>query len=130
METTATEIKTNVINWFEIPVSDMERARAFYSQVFGWDIHTEDMGGALMGFFPHENRNISGALVLHESYIPTEHGCRIYFDCGDDLQPILDRVEPHGGQVTMPKAQITPEIGYYAMFRDTEGNLLALHSAH
>ncbi|MFC4721323.1 hypothetical protein ACFO5O_03235 [Geojedonia litorea] len=31
-------MKTNMVGWFEIPVSDMERAKAFYEAVFQIEI--------------------------------------------------------------------------------------------
>jgi hypothetical protein len=41
---------------------------------------------------------------------------------------ILNRVEPAGGRIMVGKTLITPELGFFAMFTDADGNRLALHS--
>jgi predicted enzyme related to lactoylglutathione lyase len=52
----------------------------------------------------------------------------LYLNANPDLSPVLGRIPAAGGKVLLPKTQITPEIGYKAVFEDTEGNRLALHS--
>jgi uncharacterized protein len=118
----------NVINWFEIPVKDFERAKEFYCQILQINMYTQKMGSCMMGFFPMEDPAVGGAIAKGEGYIPGSNGTRIYLNGGDDLSVVLLRVEPAGGRVLVPKTLITPEIGYYALFLDTEGNKLALHS--
>jgi predicted enzyme related to lactoylglutathione lyase len=51
-----------------------------------------------------------------------------YLNGGDNLKPILGRVEKSGGKIVIPKTEITPEIGCFSVFEDTEGNHVALHS--
>lgn len=118
----------NMINWFEIPVSDFDRAEKFYNDIFVIKLHREQMGNFLMGFFPYEAGAASGAIVIGDGYIPADHGTLIYFNGGDDLSGILSRVESAGGKVLFPKTLIAEQIGYFAVFTDTEGNKLALHS--
>jgi len=120
----------NILNWFEISVSDMARARKFYEAVFGITMHEAEMMGMKMAFFPAEPKNgkVSGALVQGDGYTPSTDGARIYFNGNPDLSVALGRVEAAGGQVTMPKTHITPDIGYMAFFTDSEGNGVALHS--
>ena len=57
----------NIAVWFEIPVKDMERARLFYSNMLGYDLPVQDLGGVLMAFFPMEGHGNSGALVQGEA---------------------------------------------------------------
>jgi len=114
--------------WFEIPVTDMDRAAAFYSELMGYEIKVEEMFGSKMGFFPMEDVPMSGALTYTEDAKPGADGVLIYLNGGEDLSEMLARVEPAGGKVIVPKSKISDDIGFYATFIDTEGNKLALHS--
>ena len=119
-----------MIGWFEIPVNDMDRAKAFYSAVFNIDIQVQDFGGVLMGWFPfvEGKSGASGSLIKHEAYQPSDtQGVLIYFS-SSDVSNELSRVEEAGGKVVQAKTQISPDIGYMALFIDTEGNRMALHS--
>ena len=53
----------NAINWFEIPAKDLDRACSFYSSVLRGDIHREEIMGQKMGFLPHGQQEVGGALV-------------------------------------------------------------------
>lgn len=118
----------NFINWFEIPASNFTRAVTFYSNLLGVEIHQTELFGTQMGFLPTDGTNVSGAIVAGADYAPSKDGVTIYLNGGENLQPMLDKVEPAGGHVIVPKTQISEEMGYFAMFIDTEGNKLALHS--
>jgi len=118
----------NMINWFEIPAADFNRASRFYKNVLQVPVEETEMFGTRMGFFPAGADTVSGAIVQGEGYTPSATGALLYLNGGDDLQTTLDRVEPNGGRVLMPKTQISPEVGYFALFLDTEGNKMALHS--
>ena len=118
-----------MVVWFEIPVSDMGRAKTFYETVFDLEINEVDFGGLLMGWFPGygEAHGATGTLIKQESYIPSKEGTLVYFH-SDDVQNELSRVEAAGGTIYQPKTQISPEHGYMGVFIDTEGNRVALHS--
>lgn len=120
----------NAINWFEISVADIARAKKFYEAVFNVTMHEAEMMGMKMAFFPAEpgNGKVSGGLVQGDDYKPSTEGAKIYFNGNPDLSVALGRVEAAGGKILMPKTHITPEIGYMAFFMDTEGNTVALHS--
>jgi predicted enzyme related to lactoylglutathione lyase len=124
-------MKHDMVVWFEIPVSDMERAKKFYETVFKIDINIVDFGGLLMGWFPDrgEVNGARGTLIKQESYIPSQEGTLVYFGC-DDVQNELDRVKKAGGKIYQPKTEISPEHGFMGVFIDTEGNRVALHSNH
>lgn len=123
------DIIKNALNWFEIPVADFERARHFYSDIFQFDMPVRPMGELMMGFLLHEpDRGIGGAIVYGEGYRPAVEGTLVYLNGGEDLNPVLERVNQAGGQVLVPKTRIAQDMGYYALFRDTEGNRLGLHS--
>ena len=119
----------NIAVWFEIPVKDMERARLFYGNVLGYDLPVQDLGGVLMAFFPMAGHGNSGALVQSDGYEPCQRGTVVYLNAGEDLAESLERIEPAGGGIVVPKTKITDEYGHFALFRDPEGNLVGLHSA-
>ena len=123
-----------MISWFELPVSDMNRAQKFYETVFNVKISIQEFGGILMGWFPPAEDitapGISGSLVKNESYIPSAtHGALVYFNSqSGDLSNELSRVEAAGGKVLQDKTLISNEVGYMGMFLDSEGNRVALYN--
>jgi len=121
----------NMISWFEIPVSDIERAKKFYETIFEINLVSMDMGDEFkMEVFPGDENSVSGSLVYNESWYKPSNtdGPLIYLNGNPDLQTIQDKVEQAGGKVTIPKREISPDHGYMAVFEDTEGNRIALHS--
>lgn len=122
-------MKTNPVAWFEIPVTDMTRAKTFYDKALDIEIQVTDFGGVLMGFFPSvgETPGATGSLVQYKSYIPSHEGTLVYFS-SEDVQIELDRIDTAGGKIMQPKTQISPEHGYMGVFEDCEGNRVALHS--
>jgi predicted enzyme related to lactoylglutathione lyase len=124
------EMLHNSINWFEIPVSDFDRAKKFYSAIYDFDMPEMTMGPNRMGFFLSDSQKggIGGAIVQGEGYIPTTSGVKVYLNGGSDLNIVLNRVEKAGGKVLLQKTLITPDLGYFAVFQDSEGNHVSLHS--
>ena len=123
-------MKHNVVGWFEIPVTNIERAKTFYDTVFGVEVQIQDFGGTLMGWFPFAEGKlgVSGSLIQNKSYVPSESkGVLIYFS-SKDVNTEINRVVEAGGKIVQPKTQISPDIGYMALFIDCEGNRIALHS--
>ena len=122
----------NALNWFEIPVSNFERAKKFYETIFNYEMPESFMGSTRMGFFLYDFKagKVGGAIVLNEQLSPSENGSLIYLNAQPDLQIILDKVEGAGGIILKAKTIISEEqnLGYWALMRDTEGNRVALHS--
>jgi uncharacterized protein len=118
----------NLINWFEIPATDFSRAVSFYKAVLGLDIQETEMFGTKTGFFPNDGKNVSGAIVQGKGYTPSMNGILAYLNGGNDLQTILDKVESNHGKVIVPKTAISPEMGNFGIFTDTEGNKMAVYS--
>ncbi|MAB48820.1 MAG: glyoxalase [Flavobacteriaceae bacterium] len=118
-----------MVGWFEIPVSDMARAKKFYETVFKVEVKDVDFGGLKMGWFPDNNGayGATGTLIQQESYIPSQEGTLVYF-MSEDVQNELDRIEAAGGKIYQPKTKISDEHGFMGVFIDTEGNRVALHS--
>lgn len=120
----------NVINWFEIPATDFNRAVAFYTAILDTELSEVEMFGTKMGLFPSDGTNVAGAIVEGEGYTPSADGVVAYLNGGEDLQNVLNKVEGNHGKVIVPKTQISPEMGYFGMFIDSEGNKMAVHSMH
>jgi hypothetical protein len=122
-------MKENMVTWFEIPVTDMDRAKKFYEAVFNVKLMVQDMGELVMAWFPHIGGapGAMGTLVKNENYKPSEAGSLLYF-FSENVQNELDRIEKAGGKIKQGKKMISPEHGYMALFNDTEGNRLALYS--
>jgi len=123
---TAPKLK-DFVGWFEIPALNFDKAVAFFDHIY--DIKMERVITAThsMAIFP-SNGGIGGSVVQGPGSVPGQSGPLIYLNGGEDLEAILSRVEEAGGRVIMPKTFISEESGYFAIFIDTEGNKLALHS--
>ena len=124
--------KENALNWFEISVSDISRAKKFYEAIFGIQMDQQEMMGMQMAFFPSEDMNskVSGSLVQGPMHKPSHDGAKIYLNGNPDLSHALSKVEAAGGKVLMPKTKISDDIGFMALLSDSEGNAVALHSNH
>lgn len=122
---------TNAISWFEIPTNDIDRAQKFYETIFNMQMVPLDNPHIQMRLFPLENMmNVGGSITFNkEFYKPSAtDGVVVYLNANPDVQIVLDRIEAAGGKIIIPKTQISPEYGYMAMFIDTEGNRVGLHS--
>ncbi len=119
----------SAINWFELPAIDYNRAKKFYETVLGIKIEPMPNQKGNYGVFPADigNGGVGGGLVSGDGYEPSQKGSLVYLNGGDDLSEPLGRVEKAGGKIIMPKTSIG-ENGFIAMFIDTEGNKVALHS--
>jgi predicted enzyme related to lactoylglutathione lyase len=121
--------ETNALNWFEIPVTDIGRAKAFYEAIFEINMEEMEMPGMKYAMFPAGamNGKVGGGLAQSPVHTPGTTGAIIYLNANPDLQQVLDRIEAAGCKITMPKTSIGPN-GFMAFFTDTEGNSMALHS--
>jgi hypothetical protein len=80
--------------------------------------------GFLRGASPEE---IGGGIVKGDGYEPSANGSIIYLNGGKDLSIPLSKVETAGGKVLLPKTSLG-EMGFMALFIDTEGNKVGFHS--
>ena len=116
------------VSIFEIPATDLSRAVDFYQAILGIPIEKMEMPGMEMGIFPYEEQMVTGVIMKREGYNPSADGVTLYLNGGDDLQNILGKVEPNGGEIIVPKTAHADDSGFFALFLDTEGNKLGLHS--
>ena len=120
----------NSINWVEIPVINFELAKEFYSRIYDYEMSESMMGPKRMGFLPMDpdSMGVGGAIVQGNDYVPSSLGAKVYLNGGKDLLTVLNRVIAAGGVIIHPKTKISDNIGYFAVFQDTEGNHIHLHS--
>jgi len=114
----------NSIVHFEIPADNVQRAKQFYEQAFGWKI-TDPWN---MNYFIVETRNkgeegINGGLMQRKS---PEQPFMNYIAV-DSIDVFCKKVEAANGVIVMPKTEIAPGMGWIAAFKDTEGNILGFH---
>jgi predicted enzyme related to lactoylglutathione lyase len=121
-------IVTNPVYYFEIPVTDLDRAIRFYSSVFDFELTRQNVDGYDMALLPRTDSapGASGALAVGDVYVPSRNGPIIYFDV-DDIDATLERALTQGAIVLYPKKHIG-EAGYVAEIQDSEGNRIALHA--
>jgi len=126
---------TNAVNWFDIPVADISRAKKFYETIFDIKMETAKTdAGEEMAFFPRIPNTImglsgilSGSLLKSDKLKPGKDGPIIYLNASPLVQTVIDKVEPAGGKLVQPRTKIPA--GYIAVCMDTEGNRIGLHAA-
>lgn len=116
-----------IVNWLEIPVTDMKRARSFYEQVFDFEIVDMKVGNETYPCFPgKEAGGFSGALVQYDFTAPGKKGPLVYLKAYEPIDVMIQRISDAGGKIVKEKSEIAPGFGFFALFEDPEGNLLAL----
>lgn len=120
---------------FEIPADDIHRANKFYTRVFGWDI--QKFPGQDMEYYgactvpinkktrmPKEIGAINGAIMKKEAPVKS---ITIAINVSS-IDSYLKKVEAAGGKTVMGKTPVG-DMGFYAYFKDTEGNIIGLWEA-
>ena len=117
---------TPAMTYFEIPVTDMDRAVQFYTSVFGVSLTREIVDGYDMALFPpaEDGWGASGALAKGDVYVPSKTGAILYFRVAS-IDDILARATAAGADILFPKKDIG-DLGYVAEIEDSEGNRIAL----
>lgn len=118
----------NLVSIVEIPSIDFSRAVTFYQAILDISIKEMDMDGIQMGLFAADEHAVSAAVIKSPDYKPSADGVTVYLNGGNDLQKVLDKITPNNGKVIIPKTAIGPDMGFYAIFLDTEGNKLGLYA--
>ena len=124
----------NPVGWFEIYVDDMGRAKSFYESVFQIELQNmmppgeESSAHMEMNMFTGDmtSYGATGALIKMEGMPAGQNSVMVYFSC-EDCAAEEARVKEFGGSVERSKFSIG-EHGFITVFKDTEGNMLGLHS--
>jgi predicted enzyme related to lactoylglutathione lyase len=114
---------------FEIPADDLDRARAFYQDAFGWTINAiPELGYNIVETTPTDETNvpaepgaINGGMLRREAPITSP----VITIGVDDVNAALQRVEELGGKTEIPKQSVA-DMGFSAYFTDPEGNVVGL----
>jgi predicted enzyme related to lactoylglutathione lyase len=114
------------INWFEIPVSNMDRAAKFYGELVGGPLRRETFQEIPHAFLGDPASGVGGALVKDPHNKPSADGNVVYLGSAD-IEGAIARVRPLGAEVLVPKTDIG-EHGHIAVLRDSEGNRIGLHT--
>lgn len=119
---------SNPVGWFDIHVSNLDRAKKFYETVFNLKLTDLPIEWGKQSLFPfnHESSNISGALVEKADFSPSSNNTVIYFETADCVAE-EEKITQAGGKVVQPKMNIG-EFGFISIFIDSEGNTVGLHS--
>ena len=119
----------HALNWFEIPVRDMDRAQAFYEALLATSIRRETIAANELGVFVYDEAGVGGCLIAGDSAPqPSANGTLVYLNAKPSLDAVLARVEAAGGRVATPKVQLPGAMGCFAHITDSEGNRVGLHA--
>ena len=120
----------NAVGWFDIYVSDMDRAVSFYEAVLETKLEKMDdpTGETQMMSFAGDMQayGAAGALVKTEHAKPGPGGTQVYFSV-EDCATQQERVSDAGGTVIRPKFSIG-QFGFVVLCKDTEGNMIGFNS--
>jgi predicted enzyme related to lactoylglutathione lyase len=120
---------TRVINWFEIPAANFERAVAFYENTLGIALKRDQMNGRRLALFPYEGTATGGCVCEAPAADAGPGGPLIYLEAGADVGTVLSRIEANGGRVVTGATRVSDDIGDIGVFIDTEGNRVGVHRA-
>ena len=122
-------MQRDAIHWFEIPVTDIDRAQRFYETLLAQSLRREEMGPQTLAVFAYDG-GIGGALLKSaHAPTPTTDGNIVYLNAGPSLDAVLARASELGAKVLLPKLELPGTIGFIAQIVDCEGNRVGLHSA-
>jgi predicted enzyme related to lactoylglutathione lyase len=115
--------------WFELPVTDLTRARGFYERVFATALKTDDRFPGLAMFPRIADDAVTGALTETPGMQQAIGGALVYLNCDGQLDAVLKRAKAAGGEVVQEVAQLPGNMGWIAQLRDLDGNRIGLHAA-
>jgi predicted enzyme related to lactoylglutathione lyase len=114
-----------LISWVEIPAVDIERAVKFYNTIFNLDMEILDFGKEKMACFPNEE----GAISLSPDFKPSEDGVLVSLNANEEMDITIEKIINAGVRLITPKTKIEADgKGFFAVFIDSEGNRIGLHS--
>ncbi len=118
----------NPVGWFDIHVSNINRAKKFYETVFSIKLTDLPIEWGKQSLFPfdYQGSNISGALVEKVDMIANGNNTVVYFETEDCIAEER-KIEDAGGKIVQPKMNIG-DFGFVSIFIDSEGNTIGLHS--
>lgn len=124
-------VRRNALNWFELPVVDLDRAQRFYETVLDASLDRSPMGpDTTLAVFPYVRGEGTGGCLFAGAHAPkpSSEGAVVYLDAGPSLDATLARVEGAGGRILVPRTELPEGMGAFAQIADSEGNRVGLHA--
>jgi predicted enzyme related to lactoylglutathione lyase len=116
---------------FEIPAEDLERAKKFYSEIFGWKLNQlgPEMGNYVLVHtgpsdeqgMPQEPAFINGGLMRRDPSATSP----VLVMAVADAEQTVEKVKRSGGRLVGEILDI-PGVGRYARVQDCEGNVIGV----
>lgn len=117
----------SVVTWFEIPVSDIQKSKAFYEHVFQFKMSDMQVKEEKLAVFPATE--VSGALLEEPGYSGPERAVILYLNIPDTIEEVLARAEAKGGKICTSRSIIDESVGWAATFTDLDGNVIGLYES-
>jgi hypothetical protein len=120
----------NALNWFEIPVADIDRAQHFYETLLARSMRREQAGPQALAIFAYDaGQGVGGMLKQGDASSATgANATLVYLDASPSLDAVLSRAGELGAQILQPRTELPNGNGFTAHIADTEGNRIGLHS--
>ncbi|HHZ09014.1 MAG TPA: VOC family protein [Rhizobiales bacterium] len=119
-----TFVPQNTAVWFEIPVADLGRAKAFYAAVLGCELKDQDGGPNPIAVFPVAGENAVSGHLYPGKPAAAGTGITIHLAAPAPLEAAMERVAANGGQVVSPI--VTIPAGRFVYCLDPDGNSFGL----
>lgn len=112
--------------WFDIPVTDLDRAAAFYRAVLGIGIQKQEFDDFSFCLLEHGEGN--GGCLIPKADEVSQTGILVYLNADGRIRDAVEQAGRSGGRVLEAVHPIGPH-GFRAIVLDSEGNRIALHSS-
>lgn len=117
-------MKQGAFSWNEFLTNDVSAAKAFYSELFGWQLRDEQMGDATYTIINIGDKQIGGIMAYPPDMQDTPPAWGAYVTV-DDVDKQVIKAEKLGGKIVTPPRDI-PNVGRYAVINDPQGAMLNL----
>jgi predicted enzyme related to lactoylglutathione lyase len=124
---TNTFTPANAAVWFEIPVTDMDRSRAFYGAVLQTTLELEEGGPNPMAAFPGSGESSVRGHLYPGHPAASGNGPTVHLASPEPLEDAIARVGQNGGKVVSPIIEIPA--GRFAYCLDPDGNSFGLFAS-
>lgn len=109
--------------WVDLVVEDQDAAKAFYTDLFGWDYEDFPTGeGASYSIAQLDGRPVAAIVPLPDPSMPPHWNCYVSVE---DADAAAGRAEALGATVVLPVGDLG-DSGRLAVFRDPEGAILSV----
>ena len=111
-------------SWNELMTTDVSSAKAFYRELFGWDMHDEPIPDGTYTLLNAGVQKVGGIMAIptEAAGIPPAWGAYVTVD---DVDQQVSRAETLGGRIVLPPQDI-PNVGRFAVISDPQGAMLSM----